>query len=469
MSFSPLGLPMATSRTALSSQPSLLSRLGEARARTDALFELLPPNSFYERPIAERHRLIFYLGHLEAYRLENLHSSAPLILSATHDEKSDKLFAFGIDPVGDGLPTDVPADWPTISEVEKYKSNVRSKLDERLGEVLSAEPRNLASEIETLLHVAIEHRLMHAETIAYLLHNLPLERKVAHPAPTANPEPAPRQRMVTIPAGIATLGQVRDVAGAFGWDNEFDLEQIPVPAFAINAYPVTNFEYLRFRSETAATKRNIFWKPEDWQWKSQEHLEYPHFWAKQSSAPATDPDVQWEYRGMFGNIPLPTILAGLWRATQKRAHLRDGPGNRSPRRHGWHRAAYGTPSGAEQLYPWGDEAPDSTRGNFHHTHWDPTPVDAYPTGASAFDVWDLLGNGWGVDVPRCSTRCRDSRQFPFYPGYSANFFDGKHFVMKGGSPRTDACMLRTAGSFPATGSSPHYPHVYATFPLHVEE
>ena len=43
----------------------------------------------------------------------------------------------------------------------------------------------------TLLHVAIEHRLMHAETLAYLLHNLPLDRKIAQPAPLPDPTPAP--------------------------------------------------------------------------------------------------------------------------------------------------------------------------------------------------------------------------------------------------------------------------------------
>ena len=31
---------------------------------------------------------------------------------------------------------------------------------------------------EQLLHVAIEHRLMHAETFAYMLHHLPFEQKV---------------------------------------------------------------------------------------------------------------------------------------------------------------------------------------------------------------------------------------------------------------------------------------------------
>ena len=50
--------------------------------------------------------------------------------------------------------------------------------------------------------------------------------------------------------------------------------------------------------------------------------------------------------------------------------------------------------------------------------------------------------------------------FSFYPGYSANFFDGKHFVMKGGSPRTAACMLRR--SF-RNWFQPLYPYVYATF------
>jgi formylglycine-generating enzyme required for sulfatase activity len=47
-----------------------------------------------------------------------------------------------------------------------------------------------------------------------------------------------------------------------------------------------------------------------------------------------------------------------------------------------------------------------------------------------------------------------------YPGYSADFFDGKHFVMKGGSPRTAACMLRKTfrNWFQA-----HYQYVYAGF------
>ena len=34
---------------------------------TDKLFTYLDPAAIYDRPISERHRMIFYLGHLEAF------------------------------------------------------------------------------------------------------------------------------------------------------------------------------------------------------------------------------------------------------------------------------------------------------------------------------------------------------------------------------------------------------------------
>ena len=125
----------------------------------------------------------------------------------------------------------------------------------------------------------------------------------------------------------------------------------------------------------------------------------------------------------------------------------------------WHRAAYGAPEESERRYPWGAEAPDRRRGNFHYERWDPTPVDAYPEGASAFGVFDLLGNGWEWTSTPFGP-LPGFEPFPFYPGYSADFFDGKHFLMKGGSPRTDRCMLRR--SF-RNWFQPHYPYLYSTF------
>jgi gamma-glutamyl hercynylcysteine S-oxide synthase len=445
---------MATSRTAPQLHPTLLSRLGEARARTDALFECLPPNSFYDRPIPERHRLIFYLGHLEAF---DWNLFAPALGLTSHDPAFDQLFAFGIDPVGDGLPTDTPGDWPNIARVEKYNQQVREALNEALHG--AAALRSSAPEIAdgTLLHVAIEHRLMHAETLAYLLHNLPLERKIPLAGISADPHAAPTPRQVTIPAGTATLGQSRTRPHPFGWDNEFGLQEIHVPSFSVDVFPVTNSEYLKFL-RAGGYQDPSYWKPEDWEWKQRSRFEHPHFWAARSSSLPTDPDTQWEFRAMFGTIPLPLSWPVYVSHAEASAFAR-WSGKKLPTEAQWHRAAYAVPYGSEREYPWGETPPDKSRGNFHHERWDPTAVDAHPAGASAFGVQDLIGNGWEW-TSTVFGPLPGFEAFSFYPGYSANFFDGKHFVMKGGSPRTDACMLRR--SF-RNWFQPHYPHVYATF------
>jgi ergothioneine biosynthesis protein EgtB len=443
---------MATSRAAIALQPSLLSRLEEARARTDSLFSLLPPNSFYDRPVPERHRLIFYLGHLEAFDQNLL--SGPLG-SETQDATLDKLFAFGIDPVDGGLPTDVPGDWPHIANVEKYKRSVRERLDARLRGALKSGESAVAE--GTLIHVAIEHRLMHAETLAYLLHNLPLERKMPQPSPAADQSPAPDPRQVEIPSGTATLGQLRGVAESFGWDNEFETQDFFVPGYSIGAFPITNGQYLEF-VRAGGYEDSRYWTREDWAWRTQQRLEHPHFWLSRSGSSASDPETQWAYRAMFGTLPLPESWPVYVSHAEASAFAR-WAGKKLPTEAQWHRAAYGTPEGGERKYPWGDSQPESHHGNFHHQRWDPCSVDAHSSGASAFGVFDLLGNGWEwTSTPFAPLK--GFTPFPFYRGYSADFFDGKHFVMKGGSARTDSCMVRR--SF-RNWFQPHYPYAYATF------
>ena len=49
---------------------------------------------------------------------------------------------------------------------------------------------------------------------------------------------------------------------------------------------------------------------------------------------------------------------------------------------------------------------------------------------------------------------------PLYPVYSADFFDGRHFVLKGGSPATTPAILRRSFRNWFQG---HYPYVYAKF------
>src|ERR1700719_4372511 len=158
------------SSTRVTGSHSLLLQLSQARERSDALFEIVRPEALYERPIPERHRIIFYLGHLEAFDW-NLLGRRHFDL-ASMDPMLDQLFAFGIDPVGGGLPSDVPRDWPVGSEVNAYNQRVRRAIDERIAGNFDSRAES-SPEFEQLLQVAVEHRLMHAETLAYLLHQLP--------------------------------------------------------------------------------------------------------------------------------------------------------------------------------------------------------------------------------------------------------------------------------------------------------
>lgn len=117
----------------------LLERLAEARRVTDALFDVVKREHLYDRPIAERHRIVFYIGHLEAFdrnlfdqRLFDLPSPNPAY---------DQLFAFGIDPVDGGLPTDQPSDWPSLDEVRAYRDTVRADIDAHFDPIqLAAAP-----------------------------------------------------------------------------------------------------------------------------------------------------------------------------------------------------------------------------------------------------------------------------------------------------------------------------------------
>lgn len=429
-------------------QELLIARLEEARARTDALFALLRPESFYDRAIPERHRLIFYLGHLEAFDWNLLAR-----YGCDHppfNPEFDKLFAFGIDPVGGGLPCDQPSDWPREAVVREYNSRVRKELDRLINGAAPDGSGNAFPADGTLLQVAIEHRLMHVETLMYLLHELPFNRKIPQIESMGIGEsgPSPSFESVEIPGGTATLGQKR-AGGSFGWDNEFELNQVDVPMFGIDAYPITNEQFLEFVRAGGYASKSL-WEDADWEWKSRGALEYPHFWLREGDG--------WAYRGMFGKRSLPVNWPVYVSHAEASAYCH-WAGKRLPTEPQWHRAAYGTPRGTETNFPWGNASPQIIHGNFNFRSLDPSPVDGHPEGSSAFGVFDLLGNGWEWTSSPFAP-FPGFQPFPFYPGYSAPFFDGQHYVMKGGSPQTAACMLRR--SF-RNWFQPHYVYMYATF------
>jgi formylglycine-generating enzyme required for sulfatase activity len=123
------------------------------------------------------------------------------------------------------------------------------------------------------------------------------------------------------------------------------------------------------------------------------------------------------------------------------------------------RAAFGTPGGEERPHPWGDADATAAHGVFDFTSWDPQPAGCHPKGRSAWGVDDLVGNGWEW-TSTIFGPFPGFRPMASYPEYSADFFDGEHFVIKGASPATSRELLRPTfrNWFRA-----RYPYVYAAF------
>jgi iron(II)-dependent oxidoreductase len=384
----------------LRTQTELACTLAAAREQTDALFNLVRPDSLYERPIPERHRMVFYVGHLEAFDW-NLLARDRLDRPSFHPA-FDRLFAFGIDPPPGQLPCDRPSDWPSLAEIERYNQRTRDEIDDLLAEVP-----------EQLLHAAIEHRLMHAETFAYILHQLPYECKAPPPSAlgAAGGRTPDARACCQIPAGTARLG--RRPEEGFGWDNEFQACTVDVPEFSIGRYKVTNGDYLEYVRAGA---------------------EAPFFWAERGG--------RWFYRGMFAEVPLPLDwpVYVTWREADAYARWR---GMRLPSEPEWQLAA--------------KDAPPCSNVDFRY--WDPIPVEA-GDGRGPAPV-QMAGNGWEW-TSSVFEAFPGFEPFSFYRNYSAPFFDGQHYVLKGASPRTAACFLRP--SF-RNWFRPAYPYVYATFRL----
>jgi formylglycine-generating enzyme required for sulfatase activity len=400
------------------------------RSRSRALFDLIDPSAYYSRPIALRNPIVFYEGHLPAFSVISLIHRG--LGEPGVDARLEQLFARGIDPESEdaAVPrSGADTQWPSRDEVLAFGQAADARITKAILEA-AFDPSRPAMRRGEGLYTALEHEAMHQETLLYMWHRLPHEQK-QRPAylPYEVKGEAPARTTVAIPAGSATLGGHRGEI-VFGWDNEFDAHTVDVGAFDVDTHSVTNAEYLPCVEAG--------------------HVAPPVFWVRQ--------DGQWLWRGMFENIPLPPAWPAY--VSQKDAAIyAASKGRRLMTEAEFHRAAYGTPSGEERQYPWGPENPERARGQFDFAGWEPVPAGSRPRGASAWGVHDLVGNGWEW-TSTIFAPFPGFEPMASYPEYSAEFFDGQHYVMKGASPATAMELIRP--SF-RNWFRPDYPYVYAKF------
>jgi formylglycine-generating enzyme required for sulfatase activity len=386
----------------------LIQQYRANRRRSAEIFSFVNDDAFYTRPIPLRHPFAFYEGHLPAFSFLILNERA--LGEGQIDPVLEKLFERGIDPgsVGDARRHE-RSDWPTRAEIAAFGRACDERVVQAYATARLDDPSNPRLVRAESAFTVIEHEQMHHETTMYIVHRLKraLKRYVVQAHRDTKP---PVNDFRTVPAGIATLGANRDEL-QFGWDNEFERQTVDVPAFAIQQYPVTNADWLAFVADGG---------PE------------PLFWVER--------DGEWKLRTTFEELPLQLSWPVYVSHQYARAYAA-WKGLRLPTEAEFHRAAYGTPEGSERAFTWGDAAPAPHHGNFGFRRYDPEPVDAHPAGASAWGIHDLIGNGWEwTDTPFAPLP--GFEPMASYPQYSADFFDHRHFVMKGASPVTATGMVR---------------------------
>jgi len=420
------------STSSILDRPALVAWYHRNRARSRALFGMLADEAYYSQPIALRHPIVFYEGHLPAFSFNTLVKKG--LGRPSIDAALERLFARGIDPDAERTlqTAEVRARWPTRDEVRAFAAEADRQVLDALASGDVERPGHPLLDRAEAVFCILEHEAMHQETLLYMWHRLPFEQKhrPTEYAPRVD-GPVPAVECIAIPAGRATLGVDRESI-PFGWDNERPAYAVDVPAFEIDRHDVTNARFLEF---VAAGGYDDFrwWRPEDWRWIENERITHPLFWERAGD--------RWYWRGMFEQLPLPPSWPVYVSHAEAAAFAR------------WRDARL--PTEAEFQRAASGSAPSVV----DFSSWDPEPAGSHPAGASAWGVEDLIGNGWEwTSTPFAPFP--GFRAMASYPEYSADFFDGEHFVMKGASPATARELLRPTfrNWFRA-----RYPYVYATF------
>ncbi len=426
--------------------PDLLEQYDRSRNRLRMLFETISDETYFSRPIPLRNPIVFYQGHVSAFSFNTLIRKG--LGRPSINARLEQLFERGIDPhessnhvTARGNDADL---WPSRSEVKEFCDEADSQVRDAVAEAEG----DLHRHLETM-HCILEHETMHHETLMYLWHQIPLEfkQRPADYVPKVG-GPQPQQMLIDVPGGTTTLG-VAPGALPFAWDNEMPANSEVVPAFRIQQHNVTNAEYLEF-VDAGGYDDPKWWSPSDWSWIQENDVRHPHFWKRDAA--------QWLWRGMFDQCPLP-LTWPVWVSHAEASAYARWHNMALPTEAQYQRAAYASPDEQPRQYPWGNALPDATHGVFDFDSWDPQPSGSHPSGRSVWGVDDLVGNGWEWTATVFAP-FPGFKAMPSYPEYSADFFDGEHFVMKGASPMTARELIRPSlrNWFRA-----RYPYVFASF------
>ena len=399
---------------------AVATELERARARTALLTDAVDEADLVRQHSPLMSPLVWDLAHVgnqeELWLVRDVGGREPV------RRDIDELYDAFKHPRGDrpALPLLGPA------EARGYVAQVRDKALDVLDRVRLDEDRPLLRD-GFAFGMIVQHEQQHDETML-ATHQL----RAGAPVLAADlPPPArvPVPGEVLIPAGPFAMGTDTE---AWALDNERPAHTVEVPAFFIDAAPVTNGRYADFIAAGGYDDPR-WWSERGWAHRQTAGLTAPLHWQRDGDGWAAT---------AFGRTERivseqPVVHVCFFEAEAYATWA----GRRLPTEAEWEKAARFDPvTGRSRRYPWGDEAPEPRHANLGQRHLSPAPVGAYPDGASPLGVHQLIGDVWEWT----------SSGFHPYPGfavfpyeeYSHVFFGGDYRVLRGGSFGTDRAACR---------------------------
>jgi gamma-glutamyl hercynylcysteine S-oxide synthase len=396
--------------------------LGRARDRTTELTVAVDDRDLVAQHSPLMSPLVWDLAHVgnqeELWLLRDVGGREPML-----DPAVDRLYDAFQHPRRDR--PSLPLLDPEASR--RYVGDVRGRVLDLLDRV-PLEGRPLLDD-GFAFGMIVQHEQQHDETMLATHQLRSGDPVLAAPAPPGVADPGPPADEVLVPAGPFAMGTSTE---PWALDNERPAHQVDVPAFRIDRYPVTNGQFEAFVAD-GGYERARWWAPGGWAYRQQAGLVAPLFWQREGSG--------W-VRTRFGRVePVPAsepVVHVSWYEADAYARW---AGKRLPTEAEWEKAARHDPaSGRSRRFPWGDDDPTAGRANLGQRYLQPAPVGAYPDGASAYGVRQMVGDVWEWT----------SSDFAPYPGfvafpyaeYSEVHFGRGYKVLRGGSWATQPLVAR---------------------------
>jgi len=310
---------------------------------------------------------------------------------------------------------------PTVEQVFQYFDTVSKQVTNFLINTI------LDDEGTQLMTMGLHHECQHQELLVYDLQHLLADQY--RPVKTnLFPEPSViEQKLIPIKGGLYTMGYN---GNEYCYDIEMPEHKIYLNDYSIDAFPVTNKQFLEFM-EAGGYENYKYWLSDGWEKVKQNKWNSPMYWEKIDETWMTC-----DFKGKRKINPNePVCHVSYYEAEAYCKWVK----KRLPTEAEWEKAAcWNEEKQIKTIFPWGNESPTNQANLLESYLWGCSEIGTFSEGVSSYGCHQMIGDVWEWT----------SSEFVGYPGFKTGFaeYNDKWFsnqkVLRGGSFGTPMMSIR---------------------------